>query len=84
MIRILFVASVVFVVGCTSKSNEGANKGPSASPPTATSPTGPDCDKEFDQAAYAESHKACKDCEKHRGMGTMEPDCKNAIAKPWK
>jgi len=27
----------------------------------------------------------CIKCEKvHRGMGTMEADCKNAIARPWK
>ena len=84
MIRNLFLASILVVIGCSSKSNEASSRGSGAHMPTATTPNGPDCDKDFDQAKYPDAFKACKDCEKHRGMGTMEPDCKNAIAKPWK
>lgn len=46
--------------------------------------TGPDCATEFDHGTFADKHTACVECEKHRGMGTMEADCKTAIAKPWK
>jgi hypothetical protein len=84
MIRKLFLASILVVIGCSSKSNEVPGKGSSANAPPATSSNGPDCDKDFDQAKYPDAFKACKECEKHRGMGTMEPECKNAIAKPWK
>ena len=29
--------------------------------------------------------KACRACEiQHRGMGTMEDDCKKTIPKPWR
>lgn len=44
---------------------------------------GPDCATEFDHSK-ADKHMACVECEKHRGHGTMEAECKNAIAKPWK
>lgn len=45
---------------------------------------GPDCATEFDHGKAVDKHMACVECEKHRGHGTMEADCKNAIAKPWK
>jgi RND family efflux transporter MFP subunit len=46
---------------------------------------GPDCAQDFDSARFPEKAQACRACEiQHRGMGTMEEDCKNAIAKPWK
>lgn len=51
----------------------------------ATPETGPDCDREFDAAAAPMKYQQCKQCERvHRGMGSMEADCKNAIAKPWR
>lgn len=56
----------------------------SGSAAVAPSGTGPDCATEFDHAKQADKHMACVECEKHRGMGAMEADCKNAIAKPWK
>jgi hypothetical protein len=29
--------------------------------------------------------QACRACEiQHRGMGTMEDDCKKTIPKPWR
>jgi Cu(I)/Ag(I) efflux system membrane fusion protein len=46
---------------------------------------GPSCSKDFDGARFPEKVRACKACEiQHRGMGTMEQDCKSAIEKPWK
>jgi Cu(I)/Ag(I) efflux system membrane fusion protein len=46
---------------------------------------GPDCARDFDAARFPDKARACKACEiQHRGMGTMEQDCKSAIEKPWK
>jgi membrane fusion protein, copper/silver efflux system len=43
------------------------------------------CDKDFDKAKFPDKYQKCRECERvHRGMGTMEEDCKNAIAKPWR
>ena len=50
----------------------------------ASGANGPDCATEFDHGKFADKHMACVECEKHRGMGTMEADCKAGIAKPWK
>jgi len=34
---------------------------------------------------YPDKYQQYRACEvQHRGMGTMEEDCKNAIPKPWK
>ncbi len=56
----------------------GASK---AAPPG----SGPDCDAEFDARGMPDKFQQCKACERiHRGMGTMEADCKNAIPKPWR
>ncbi len=39
----------------------------------------------IDQEKYPDKARQWKACEvQHRGMGTMEEDCKNAIEKPWK
>jgi Cu(I)/Ag(I) efflux system membrane fusion protein len=44
-----------------------------------------DCDERIDKQSFPDKYRECLQCEKvHRGMGTMEDDCKNAIAKPWK
>lgn len=43
------------------------------------------CDTDIDKQKYPEKYQACRACEtQHRGMGTMEEDCKKAIAKPWR
>jgi membrane fusion protein, copper/silver efflux system len=56
--------------------------GAKVSPPPGS---GPDCDSEFDAAGMPDKYQQCKSCERiHRGMGTMEADCKNAIPKPWR
>jgi Cu(I)/Ag(I) efflux system membrane fusion protein len=46
---------------------------------------GPDCGTAFDARKYPAKAQACRACElQHRGMGGMEEDCKNAIARPWR
>ena len=62
--------------------HQGSGSSGSSGPPAAG--TGPDCTSEFDHGKNASAHMACVECEKHRGMGAMEADCKNAIPKPWK
>jgi hypothetical protein len=43
------------------------------------------CDTDIDKNAFPEKHAECLACERlHRGMGTMEDDCKKAIARPWR
>jgi membrane fusion protein, copper/silver efflux system len=43
------------------------------------------CDTDIDKNAFPEKHAECLACERlHRGMGTMEEDCKKAIARPWR
>lgn len=61
-------------------------EGPPGTPPTAPpTRTSPDCDKRIDKPKWADKYRECLQCEVvHRGMGTMEDDCKNAIAKPWR
>ncbi len=84
----------------SSSTTEAPSKAPTSPSPTptpagsATTPpqgsgsaamsTGPSCATDFDHGKLADKHMACVECEKHRGMGTMEAECKNAIAKPWK
>ena len=42
-------------------------------------------DQVIDKAKYPDKYQQYRACEvQHRGMGTMEEDCKNAIPKPWK
>jgi len=39
----------------------------------------------IDKDKFPDKYQQWKQCEvQHRGMGTMEEDCKNAIAKPWR
>jgi Cu(I)/Ag(I) efflux system membrane fusion protein len=42
------------------------------------------CDTEVDKQKYPDKYQQCVACRAHRGMGSMEEDCRNAIAKPWK
>jgi Cu(I)/Ag(I) efflux system membrane fusion protein len=61
---------------------EGSPSVPAASGAPAASSA---CDAEFDPARFPEKHAACLQCERvHRGMGTMEEDCKRAIPRPWR
>jgi Cu(I)/Ag(I) efflux system membrane fusion protein len=62
---------------------EGQSEAPAASSGSSEG-QGPNCAKDFDAAKYPEKVRQCKACERqHRGMGSMEEDCKAAIAKPW-
>jgi Cu(I)/Ag(I) efflux system membrane fusion protein len=50
-----------------------------------TQTAGPDADQVVDKQKYPDKYRQYRACEvQHRGMGTMEEDCKNAIPKPWK
>lgn len=42
------------------------------------------CDTEFDAAKFPDKHQQCVACRAHRGMGSMEEDCRRAIPRPWK
>ena len=54
-------------------------------PSSTGAPAPPDfCDANFDKARYANAYEQCKACKVHRGMGSMEDDCRAAIPKPWK
>jgi len=60
----------------------GASGEAKAAPPAGS---GPDCYADFDPSGMPDKYQQCKACERiHRGMGTMEADCKKAIAKPWR
>ena len=62
--------------------------GQTEAPAAASAPAdgeGPSCTNDFDAARFPDKARACRACEhQHRGMGSMEEDCKSAIAKPWK
>lgn len=55
-----------------------------AAPGSAPAPSGDFCDANFDQVKYPDKHQQCAACRAHRGMGTMEADCRAQIEKPWK
>ncbi len=58
-------------------------QGGGGAPGAAPAPS-PECDGKFDRQKYPDKHQQCLACQVHRGMGTMEQDCQNAIPKPWK
>lgn len=47
-------------------------------------PTGDACETEFDKQKYPDKYAQCVACRVHRGMGTMEEECRKQIPKPWK
>jgi Cu(I)/Ag(I) efflux system membrane fusion protein len=52
---------------------------------SSTQATASDADQVVDKQKYPDKFQQYRACEvQHRGMGTMEEDCKNAIPKPWK
>jgi membrane fusion protein, copper/silver efflux system len=57
---------------------EGAAGGTPAAPP------GDFCETEIDKTKFPDKHQQCVACRAHRGMGSMEDDCRNQIARPWK
>jgi hypothetical protein len=43
------------------------------------------CPAQIDGQRFPDKLRACRACEvQHRGMGTMEEDCKKAIPQPWR
>ena len=53
-------------------------------PQKPSSQEGLSCDQ-FDRTKYPDKWTECQKCAQiHRGMGSMEADCKNAIPKPWR
>lgn len=50
----------------------------------APAPPGDFCGSNFDKAKYPDKYQQCAACRAHRGMGSMEDDCRAQIAKPWK
>lgn len=85
------VSGATFLIDSESRlqaSVSQATQAPGAMPPSAAGGggvTGPSCNAEFDRTKIADKWAECMKCEKvHRGMGSMEADCKNAIPKPWK
>jgi hypothetical protein len=62
-----------------------AIEGQTAGPGQAPTPPPSTCDTDFDANKFPDKYQACRACEvQHRGMGTMEEDCKKAIPKPWR
>jgi hypothetical protein len=47
-------------------------------------PPGEFCEANFDKAKYPDKYQRCAACRAHRGMGSMEDDCRAQIARPWK
>lgn len=71
-----------FLLDSESRLRAVVDQGPKT--PTAAG-QGPGCESDFDKAKFADKYQQCRSCEVvHRGMGTMEQDCKNAIPKPWR
>ena len=66
------------IEGQVAKAEEGGSMGGGAQRSST-------CDKELDAQKHPDKYQACLACEvQHRGMGTMEEDCKKAIPKPWR
>jgi membrane fusion protein, copper/silver efflux system len=50
----------------------------------APTPAGDVCETNFDKQRHPDKYQQCVACRMHRGMGSMEEDCRAAIPKPWK
>jgi hypothetical protein len=58
---------------------------PSAASPPPAGGDVPSCEADFDRQKMPDKWAECMKCEKvHRGMGSMEADCKRTIPRPWK
>jgi Cu(I)/Ag(I) efflux system membrane fusion protein len=48
-------------------------------------PMSADCEQRIDRQKFPAKYLDCVQCERvHRGMGSMEDDCKKVIPRPWK
>jgi Cu(I)/Ag(I) efflux system membrane fusion protein len=77
------VSGATFLVDSESRLQGSLGPG-TASTGGAKAPRGNRCDASFDRAKYPDKWGECTRCAIHRGMGSMEDDCINAIPKPWK
>jgi hypothetical protein len=74
-----------FLVDSESRLRAAIEGQAGAAPAAGGAGQGPNCDADFDAQKYPDKANACKACQvQHRGMGTMEEDCKKAIARPWR
>lgn len=80
------VSGATFLIDSESRLRASIAEAASAPAPAGATPgQGPSCSTDFDRAKYPGKFAECVKCETvHRGMGTMEADCKNVIARPWK
>jgi Cu(I)/Ag(I) efflux system membrane fusion protein len=80
------VTTANFLIDSESRLRAAIEGAPASSGPAATPAAPPSaCDGEFDKVKFPDKYRQCRDCERvHRGMGSMEQDCKNAIARPWR
>lgn len=77
------VSGATFLIDSESRLQASVSGASTMSDAGAPAPSG--CDADFDRAKFPDKHAECLKCEKvHRGMGSMESDCKNAIPRPWK
>jgi Cu(I)/Ag(I) efflux system membrane fusion protein len=81
------VSGATFLIDSESRLQASAARAATKPPgePSKGSPgDGPSCD-EIDRSKFPDKWIECQKCSQiHRGMGSMEADCKNAILKPWK
>lgn len=77
------VSGATFLIDAESRLSASLQTGGAAQGASGSAVAGP-CDADFDRAKFPDKWAECKKCGVHRGMGNMEQDCKNAIAKPWK
>ena len=83
------VSGATFLIDSESRLQASASEAspvPRAGGPTTRDPgAGPSCDEDFDRSKYPDKLIECQKCTQiHHGMGSMEADCKSAIAKPWR
>lgn len=67
------LVAIVSAVGCTGGKN------------SSESPVEPECVVEPERIQHQDQGSDCKTCEKtHRGVGTVEVDCRAGMPKPLK
>jgi len=81
------VSGATFLIDSESRlqaaAMQAAPTAPSAPPPS-TQKEDRSCE-EIDRAKFFDKWVECQKCVQiHRGMGSMESDCKNAIPEPWR
>lgn len=82
------VSGATFLIDSESRLQASIAQATPAPSPGQAAPqgwSGPSCAADFDREKMPDKWAQCMKCEQvHRGMGSMEADCKNAIARPWK